>query len=636
MLTHLDHPYIREWYNSEKFSGRTASQQLGENIYLPGDLDGDGIDEFIVQAGDVLSNTGAQGALYIVFGEDNSGDPKFTATMLGNAAFKGIDDISQVSRVNLIHANGHKIDIDANQLHFTSLASGFDNSVETISEKGAYQLITVDLNNDGLDDIVAVDMGSGNLSWYEAQYIDEHNPQTGIQYIEHSFIDIDGSSVNQYTAVNSVDYDNDGDLDLFATSLTTGNVIRLDNPLFNNTTTGDPTNMATWNSEIISAVGSVYPYATITGRFYSNEGSDIAASDFSTDTIKIAKHNGNGKYNPEDVSHIYQSSVFTMAAADLNNDGRDELVSGSIWNSQIILYLNQHSSTEPFSNEQSITLGGSTGAGSVIFADVDSDGDLDIAAANYSNKKIEWWENKNGDLLAIDNWTHHIAADIDTLGSTAAPLSIVSADVDNDGDIDFIVNTFVNNKVIWFENDGNQNFITQVLGEQTQSAGLTLIDEYQNGTVEIVTGGISNGIKILRPFDNADSADYQINFDLSQQLPGLLDDYTDDWTIQLYDDDNNELPAEFVSNTFTVEFDHNDPFAHAGLESFRLDLNGGTNLLRNFATGDFTGDGQIDFLIEYGDHIYVIFGASRSEWLNKDKMHLDELVEDGHALRLVT
>ena len=94
----------------------------------------------------------------------------------------------------------------------------------------------------------------------------------------------------------------------------------------------------------------------------------------------------------------------------------------------------------------------------VDVAHIDSDADFDIVAASKSGNKIYWFENDG-----IGNFTQHVVVE----GWTSATFVMAhnhfnntDLDIDDDGDTDILAATTApGNKISWFKNDGNQNFI---------------------------------------------------------------------------------------------------------------------------------------------------------------------------------
>lgn len=100
------------------------------------------------------------------------------------------------------------------------------------------------------------------------------------------------------------------------------------------------------------------------------------------------------------------------------------------------------------------------GAASVYAIDVDGDADIDILSASNLDDKIAWYEN-NGNQNFI---SHTITTSED--GAT----SVYAIDVDGDTDIDVLSASELDDKIAWYENDGNQNFTAHTITTSADGA----------------------------------------------------------------------------------------------------------------------------------------------------------------------
>lgn len=92
----------------------------------------------------------------------------------------------------------------------------------------------------------------------------------------------------------------------------------------------------------------------------------------------------------------------------------------------------------------------------LISADIDDDGDKDILTNAYNADKIIWFENLDGQGTFSE--PRIITSNIDY------PLDITVADINNDGNLDVIAVFALNDRVSWFENiDGLGNFSQEIL-----------------------------------------------------------------------------------------------------------------------------------------------------------------------------
>ncbi len=80
----------------------------------------------------------------------------------------------------------------------------------------------------------------------------------------------------------------------------------------------------------------------------------------------------------------------------------------------------------------------------VATADLDGDGDMDVAATGTLADQVTWWENASGDGRF---WTEHtVVSDYDN------PWGLEIADLDGDGDQDLITTAARDDEVTWWEN----------------------------------------------------------------------------------------------------------------------------------------------------------------------------------------
>ena len=107
-----------------------------------------------------------------------------------------------------------------------------------------------------------------------------------------------------------------------------------------------------------------------------------------------------------------------------------------------------------FGGEQVIVdqSGETDGVKDVYSSDLDGDGDMDVLSASSNDDKIAWYQNDgNGNFSAQQV--------IST--NTDYPVSVYAADLDGDGDPDVLSASFRDNKIAWYQNDGSGNFTEQ-------------------------------------------------------------------------------------------------------------------------------------------------------------------------------
>ncbi|WP_430403565.1 FG-GAP repeat domain-containing protein [Fluviicola sp.] len=125
------------------------------------------------------------------------------------------------------------------------------------------------------------------------------------------------------------------------------------------------------------------------------------------------------------------------------------------------------------------------GVSSVVSLDIDNDGDIDIVSAAFQSDEIMLSENF-GNSTFLPAGRHLISSSVD------GPVSINYADLDNDGDMDLVSASSNDNKIAYYENLGSCNFgPQQILNTSISNLyELHLADLDGNGFSDIVISSL--------------------------------------------------------------------------------------------------------------------------------------------------
>ena len=300
------------------------------------------------------------------------------------------------------------------------------------SADGAASVFAADMDNDGDMDIVSASLYDDAIAWYE---------NNGAADPSWTAADI-ATSADGARCVFAADMDNDGDMDILTVSANDDQVRWYEN---------DGAVNPSWTAITISSAADY-----VEGLYQAdldNDGDiDVISASYSDD--KLAWYENDGAADPSFTANSITTSAdqaVSVFAIDIDRDGDMDLVSASSNDDKIAWYENDGAADPSFTTRSIAT--SADYAKAVFAADMDNDGDIDIISGSYNDDAIAWYENTST-AGGITAWT---AATIST--NSDEPHSVDAADVDGDGDMDVLSASFNDNKLVWYENNGSQNFI---------------------------------------------------------------------------------------------------------------------------------------------------------------------------------
>ncbi|MEW6752090.1 MAG: VCBS repeat-containing protein [Candidatus Latescibacterota bacterium] len=198
-------------------------------------------------------------------------------------------------------------------------------------------------------------------------------------------------------------------------------------------------------SEHLVMGGFGYAYGICAADLDGDGNLDLVASDTDVGLYWFA-NDGRGRFTRHVIHSRTGEWLERHAVADIDGDGRPEIVivdniGGSV------LYFRCQGDPREASNwvQHYLDRGGLPGAYDVAVADLDGDGDLDVAASSWrKGNQFVWYENRQGE------WVKHVVEE--GIGETR---TLCAADVNGDGRTDLVGTACTGNQVVWYENPGD-------------------------------------------------------------------------------------------------------------------------------------------------------------------------------------
>lgn len=247
------------------------------------------------------------------------------------------------------------------------------------------------------------------------------------------------------------------------------------------------------SAPISFATGSA-PFGMATGDFNEDGNVDVAVSTF--DGVKIYLGNGEGSFGAP-LTFPAGDTPWAIAVADLNGDTILDLAVTNAYTNRLSVLFG--SGTGTFSAPSAFLTGGD-GPRSITSGDFDVDGDVDLAVANEESETIAILLNAGNGMFAPPQvMTTRAPGDVNP--NETFPGSIVAADLTSDGTLDLIVSNFGRGNVVLFMGTGSGTFTLLVpAGTFTLGApvDVTVADFDEDGSADLaVTSIVPGAIRIL-------------------------------------------------------------------------------------------------------------------------------------------
>lgn len=585
-----------------------------------GDLDGDG--DYDIAASSRDDDT-------IAWFENNGGsNPTFTKIVLTNAA----DGARRVSIVDIdgdgdldIFAVSNYDDTVSWFENDGAIAPSFTEQVVTHSADGANGISVGDIDGDGDLDMFLASTNDDTIAWYEAitklQVTTVSPVAQAISIATDSSITIDFTTTLDPTTIN---------LDsILITGSQTG--------IIEGTLSGGGTAILQFDPLSNFKPGEVIT-VVLTTNLSSEEGSFLQQPTMFSFVVQTASLSSPVSYIDHTVTTVLDY-VTEINLADVDNDGDLDIVSSSANDDTIAWFENDGDPVNPFFTKNTITLTANV-ATSVVVADLDNDGDLDVVSSSSQDDTVAWYENDgNADptftkiiITTTADWAFIVAVgDLDNDGdldiisgsqsdqtlawfendgatdpsfsqnvisTTVSGIHDVSmGDLDNDGDLDILVATQYDNTVSWYENNGatHPSFIKNIITTNAMTVkSVSLGDLDNDGDLDVLSTSTADNTIAWYENDGATNPIFT-KIVISSTVSDLL-------TVNVGDVDGDGDLDVLVANVNTFDYYENDGALNPTFAKILITSN--SNSTSSIVGGDVDNDGDLDIVVgKFSDRI---------------------------------
>lgn len=511
-----------------------------------GILLGYGNGTFLIQANYSTGNNSNPVSLMIEdFNNDNYSDIAVTNYLAGNiGVLFGHGDGSFSSQFTYFNENNNRL--------ISIVAGDFNN--DTLPDLAV-------ANN--LGDTVDILLGHSNGTFaFETSY--SITTDTGPQFI------------------TVADLNHDNRLDVVLTNYRTGYI-----SIFLGHDDGTFSNQTTYSTDYASEPSSI-----AVGDFNNDNKMDIVVANSNANNIGIFLGNGDGTFSNQ-VTYAAGSSPLSVTIGNFNNDNLLDIAVVNYYSNNFGIFLGHGDGS--FSNQVTYYIGYNSGPRSIATADLNNDGYLDIAVANFRG-------NSFGVFLGYGNGTF-ASNGIHSTGVDAAPDYLVIGDVNNDTYLDIIVTNYYADNIGVFLGSRDASFSAQ-MRYPTGSSSRPCFD---------VIGDFNNDSRLDIAIVNCHRQNIGIFYGYGDGTFSNIITYTAGngsapQSIAVGDFDQDGLLDIVVANQITS----NIAILHGivqivGMEQVTCST-GSTSHPQSIAVGDFNNDNRLDFAVgNYGTDSIGIF-----------------------------
>ncbi len=311
--------------------------------------------------------------------------------------------------------------------------------------------------------------------------------------------------------------------------------------------------------------------------FNSDGFADVLSAEF--DRTVFFENLQNGTFAPPQTINMGFGQCFYAAAADLDGDGDDDLISTS-FDDGLVYWQRNEDGLGAFSAPIIIDTAQER-PDDVSVADIDGDGDLDILVSVDFIADVVWYRN-------LDGLGTFSGPNVVTTNNTNGRSSR-AADFDGDGDLDVATANIFDTPLNWFSNDGDGNFSPNpTIGETQFNIQQILVTDLDlDGDSDILTA--TNGENRVSWHRNDGLGNFTNALDITVEADGALFMAVGDLDLDGFVD---VVSASNHDNKFAW-YRHLDGQGTFGPQQI---LEQGVDHARSVAVADIDNDGDLDVI----------------------------------------
>jgi hypothetical protein len=289
----------------------------------------------------------------------------------------------------------------------------------------AFSVYAADIDNDGDQDALGAAGDGDQIAWWE------NGGGNPIQWTKHTIRTLYDFAHEVYAH----DLDEDGDMDVFGASSNLGLISWWRN---------EGGNPVQWTEQTIGANFDGAKSVRVADLDDDGDNDVIGACLYGHGVTYWRNDGGDPITWTTCPIDDYLEGAHRVQAVDLDEDGDLDVLAVGYLASQIVWYSNDGG--DPIQWTKQIIGTNFHAACIAQAADLDGDGDLDVAASAQTSNQVAWWRNEGGNPIV---WTKFY---IDEYFYRVWPLYVCDLDEDNDQDVVAASGWAGVNQVNWYEN----------------------------------------------------------------------------------------------------------------------------------------------------------------------------------------